>query len=177
MVKKTNRGFVLMETLIVSCFVMALFGMLYTTVFPLLGRYEGRKHYDDLDSKYIANWVRKMILNDGNYGKFKNILNDGNGTRIVDFTNCSGYVNNTLSCIMLRDLANIKKMYLTTYSIADRKYALISQYDGDRKDDFTHYIEYLPNYNTTSAKQDFYRLIVVVEHDNYDTYATIEVIF
>lgn len=60
--KKTNsQGFVLAETLVVAVFLMVIFGMLYSNFYPLVGEYEKREGYDDVDSKYAVYWLKKMI--------------------------------------------------------------------------------------------------------------------
>lgn len=61
MKKINNRGFILAETLIVSVFVMLLFTMIYNNFFPLIGEYEKRENYDDVDGKYTAYWIKKLI--------------------------------------------------------------------------------------------------------------------
>ena len=52
--KKNNKGFVLVETLVVTVFVMAVFSVIYISFYPLAGEYERRESYDDVDSKYGA---------------------------------------------------------------------------------------------------------------------------
>ena len=60
--KKLNRkGFILAETLVVTVFLMVLFGMIYTTFLPLIGEYEKREVYDDIDGKYSVYWIKRMI--------------------------------------------------------------------------------------------------------------------
>lgn len=66
MKKINNRGFVLAETLIVSVFLLVIFGMLYSNFYPLIGEYEKRESYDDVDSKYAVYWIKK-IIEDGSY--------------------------------------------------------------------------------------------------------------
>ena len=51
MLKFNNKGFVLAETLVVTVFLMVIFGMLYSNFYPLIGEYEKRETYDDVDSK------------------------------------------------------------------------------------------------------------------------------
>lgn len=64
--KKLNpKGFILAETLVVSVFLMVMFTMIYTNFFPLIGEYEKRENYDDVDGKYTAYWIKKMIESDG----------------------------------------------------------------------------------------------------------------
>ena len=65
--KKNNKnGFVLVETLIVVVFVAAIFSIIFLNFYPLIGEYERRENYDDVESKYGAYWVKKMIQ-DSNY--------------------------------------------------------------------------------------------------------------
>ncbi len=67
MKKINNRGFVLAETLIVAVFLMVIFGMLYSNFYPLIGEYEKREAYDDVDSKYSIYWIKKMIEDSSYY--------------------------------------------------------------------------------------------------------------
>lgn len=61
MKKINDKGFVLAETLVVTVFLMTLFAMIYSNFFPLIGEYEKRETYDDVDSKYGVYWLKKMI--------------------------------------------------------------------------------------------------------------------
>lgn len=65
MKKLSNRGFVLAETLIVTIFVLTIFTMIYTNYYPTIGVYEERETYDDVDGKYTAYWIKKLIENEG----------------------------------------------------------------------------------------------------------------
>ena len=47
-----KKGFVLMETLVVTVFVMFIFTVLYNSVVPLLGKYTELSYYDDLDTSH-----------------------------------------------------------------------------------------------------------------------------
>ena len=56
--KKVNKkGFMLVETLIVSVFVMGIFSLLYANFFPLVGEYERYKNYNTVEATYIAHWL------------------------------------------------------------------------------------------------------------------------
>ena len=61
MKKLNNKGFILAETLVVTLFLMVMFTMIYTNFYPLIGEYEKRENYDDVDGKYTAYWVKKII--------------------------------------------------------------------------------------------------------------------
>ncbi len=61
MKKINNKGFVLAETLVVSIFLLIIFTMIYSYYYPLIGEYEKRETYNDVDSLYSAYWIKKMI--------------------------------------------------------------------------------------------------------------------
>ena len=65
--KKNNNGFVLVETLVVTVFVMAIFSVIYVNFYPLAGEYERREFYDDVDSKYETYWIKRFIQGSLNY--------------------------------------------------------------------------------------------------------------
>lgn len=61
MKKLNNKGFVLAETLVVTVFMMVLFSTIYSHLYPLIGLYEQREIYDDIDGKYSAYWIKRLI--------------------------------------------------------------------------------------------------------------------
>ena len=61
MKKFNQRGFVLAETLVVTVFLMLIFTLLYSNFFPLIGEYEKREVYDEVDGKYSVYWLKRMI--------------------------------------------------------------------------------------------------------------------
>jgi hypothetical protein len=61
MKKINNSGFVLAETLVVTVFLMIIFGMIYSNFYPLIGEYEKRENYDDVDGVYATYWIKKLI--------------------------------------------------------------------------------------------------------------------
>ncbi len=61
MKKINNSGFVLAETLVVTVFLMVIFTMLYRNFYPLIGEYEKRETYNDIDSIYSAYWLKRII--------------------------------------------------------------------------------------------------------------------
>ena len=56
-----NRGFVLAETLVVAVAVTAIFALVFKHFYPLMGEYEKRENYDDIDSLYGTYWFKKII--------------------------------------------------------------------------------------------------------------------
>ncbi|MBQ6497909.1 MAG: hypothetical protein IJI58_04260 [Bacilli bacterium] len=61
MKKNNNKGFVLAETLVVTVFLMTIFSMIYYYFYPLMGEYEKREVYDDVDDKYSVFWIKRII--------------------------------------------------------------------------------------------------------------------
>jgi len=59
--KINNKGFVLAETLVVTIFLMTIFTMIYSYFYPLIGEYEKRETYDDVDSTYSIFWIKRLV--------------------------------------------------------------------------------------------------------------------
>ena len=70
---QNKKGFVLLETLIVTIFTLIIFTVLYTSVVPLLGRYDTLSYYNDLDTTYDLYYLKKMLLADSNYESISNL--------------------------------------------------------------------------------------------------------
>ena len=87
MKKNNNKGFVLAETLVVTVFLMVIFSMLYSYFYPLIGEFEKREVYDDVDGKYSAYWIKRMIED----SSYKIPLNTGS-TSEKNYFNNKGYI-------------------------------------------------------------------------------------
>ena len=48
--RKSEKGFMLLETLVVTVFIATLFAFIYQNTIPLFGEYKQRMKYDDIDS-------------------------------------------------------------------------------------------------------------------------------
>lgn len=83
--KKINKkGFILAETLVVTVFLMVIFSMLYSNFYPLIGEYEKREAYDDVDGKYAVYWIKKLI-EDSSYTPSAAALNNFNRLGFMRF--------------------------------------------------------------------------------------------
>ena len=69
---QNKKGFVLLETLIVTIFTLIIFTVLYTSVVPLLGRYDTLSYYNNIDITYDLYYIRNMVFTDSNYSVIKN---------------------------------------------------------------------------------------------------------
>ena len=160
-----TKGFVLVETLIVSVFIMVLLSLLYANLFPVVAEYERRKNYDTVEAKYIAHWARKMLIDSGKENAF--VLVDG----YLDVTDCSYYTNPSW-CEEFKEMNQISKIYITNYNLQEFKnYVKTSNRFGRSMEE---YIASLPDYK---EKPGVYRVIVEVigSDTNQMIYGTIEV--
>lgn len=61
---KGNKGFALVETIICALFVAAIFTLLFTQLYPISGNFEATEYFDDIETKYIAHYLRQIITTD-----------------------------------------------------------------------------------------------------------------
>ena len=169
-----EKGFMLVETLIVSVFVMGIFTLLYTNFFPLIGEYERYRNYDSVEATYIAHWARMIALK----GLPDSIYNEVNTTGYKDISDCNLYTerDGITSCGGFKTVNNVSKIYLTTYSTVKFKNYVKDNSSYDRS--FQEYIAYLPAYSKNTNKtpaNGFYRVIVEYVSNNAYKYGTREV--
>ncbi len=55
---KNNKGFVLVESIVVAIFVLAFLTFLVVNLLPLIGTYENGLNYDTIESRYGAHLIR-----------------------------------------------------------------------------------------------------------------------
>ncbi len=172
--KSSNKGFILVETLIVSVFIMAIFSMLYTNFFPLIGEYERFRDYDTVESIYIAHWARMIALK----GLPDSSYNTARTNGYLDISDCSLYTTSdgVNSCAAFMTVNNVSKVYLTPYSTTVFKDFVKDNNSFTRS--FREYIAYLPTYSKNTTKtpaSGYYRVIVEYISNNTYKYGTIEV--
>lgn len=65
--KKKNKknGFAMVEVLIAAVIVISIFTLIYNSIYPIIGFSRASENYDDIDSKYIAFYIKEMIETDG----------------------------------------------------------------------------------------------------------------
>ena len=89
---KNNKGFVLVETLVVTVFVVTVFTMIFVQYTPALSEFERREYSDDIDSKYDIYWVKMMVqsedyISNAKWTTIKNRLYSSSGnTPYVELT-------------------------------------------------------------------------------------------
>lgn len=201
-----NKGFVLVETLIVSVFVVSVFTFLYINVLPLIGSYEEETNYDSIDTKYIGNLVKNNLKYNLNSDYNRNIIEAmektlNSGALYIEISDCDKKItftddngttreepifgvssNETYAiCKELYSLANIEYIYITRYNISDLKKSIVSNTDSvkDLSSQTKEYIKFLPTYENIPSNSD-YRLIIALR-DSYNNkelyYGTMEFSF
>lgn len=189
MLKNNNKGFVLVETLVVAVFVMAIFSVIYTNFYPIMGEYEKRESYDDIDSKYAAFWFKRIIQSES--VNFTNILTDIGNKKYHEFV-CNDIIDSDATarkiCNDLRTRLGVEKIYITNYKIGNRnniddKNNFKGIVDGNSifSSGLQDYVAYLPTYSKVSSLNGAcYRLIIEFHHTRNDndfyTYSDIEIL-
>lgn len=84
-----KNGFAMVEILIAAVTVIGVFSLLYNSVYPLIGAYSASERYEDLDSKYVAFYIKEMLETDGNFANKFSIVNN------VSFNACPYNGSNT----------------------------------------------------------------------------------
>ena len=190
MKKLNNKGFVMTETLVVAVFIMSIFAIMYNNYFPLIGEYERREVFDDIDGKYAAFWVKRFIQHDSFVvsSTMVNNINTTGYTRI-SCSNIDPSLNEyrQIMCNRLVDELEVDQsggyphIYLTKYSLVDFKNRVkndqnYTEFSGGLHD----YVEFLPEFSKVDSL-NFAQYRVIIEFNrkkndtNYYAYSTIEV--
>lgn len=184
--RKLNRkGFVLVETLVVSVFVMVILSIMYTNFYPLMGEYEKRESYDDIDGKYAAYWFKRIIQSD-NFS-FTSARENAITTQKYYQFRCSDLNNLTSQnlCNSLVTKFNVSTdggdphIYLITYNTEEFK-KIVEENAGEKfSGGLQDYMVFLPKYLTPSLNNALYRIVIefhrTKDGNDYLAYSTIEV--
>ena len=93
MKKVNSKGFILAETLVVTVFVMIMFIFMYRNAVPLTAEYKRRENYDDVETVYAANEIKKLVMMDP---AFSSWANEVKTNYYKDISNCSNYSTDDL---------------------------------------------------------------------------------
>lgn len=165
-----NRGFVIVETIIVAVFIIGICTFLFANFIPLIGDYERISTYDDLDSKYKTHEIRKFILreitnNNDKKSIFTSAVSNNFDYRIYsreDF--CSKFTNVRYCNKLLGEyFIDVKEIVVMPFKLTNVKQRIKNDTNASRV--LKEYIEYLPKYNKYSSEYDNYYRIVVVFND------------
>ena len=175
--------------------------MIFNNFFPLLGEYQKRETFDDVEAKYSIYWIKRMIEDNSytvNATDRSNFNNKGYAIFDCDRINDSAKrvmcdsmvgmleVNNAAHC-RSDNSGSLCNIYITKYRIggnsaykfkdtvkADTNYTVFNS-------GFQEYVRTLPDYVSGSLNYSRYRVLAEFHHtypsgeNDYYSYATIEV--
>ena len=197
MKKINNKGFVLAETLMVCVFLMIIFGMIYANFYPIVGEYEKRETFDDVEAKYSIYWIKK-IIEDSSYIVSNEDKNNFNSKGFAYF-GCNRITDNDKKAICNSLVEKLEvngysycingdagcNIYITKYRIGDNDtYKFKQTVMADTSyttfnSGFHEYVNTLPDFVAQSMNYSRYRVLAVFHHvktePGYYSYANIEV--
>ena len=116
--KKNSKGFMLIDTLIVSITVSAILIYLYFQFANVNDSYTKNFRYNTVPGLYGGADIKENIIYNGK----SNIYTDVASNTFVDLSNCPAtYYNNTDYCNVLYTALDVKKVIITKSSLADIK--------------------------------------------------------
>lgn len=161
MKKMNNKGFMLVETLIVATFLVTTLLFIYIQFNNITRTYDTSFKYNTVNGLYTTKNIIKYISTDG-IDALKTGLSE-DGVEYINITNCSTeYFNETDYCNILMNSANIKTVLFTKENLDSLKTTIVSL--EQTMIDFINYI----NYEKTTG----YRIIIEF---NDNTFASLKI--
>lgn len=146
MKKNNQKGFVLLETVVVAVFIISIFTFVYISVVPLIGRYNELSNNYELEKTYKLYHVRDAIYKDDN---FENIVKEKyKEIKSTDFTNV-GYYNSLVDTLF--DDNDFQIIYIR--SINDNLNSALGNLNI--KGNFKNYIESVKKSKASEDYQNF----------------------
>lgn len=193
-----NKGFVLVETLVVAVAVTVIFGITFKHFYPLMGEYERREDYDDIDSKYGTFWFKRLIQSDDYQLSSADITAiNTNGFTVFSCDNITDEVKKKMCNKLLVSLevscddkttenkieectpTRKPHIYITKFRLVnkdasnptnDYNIKEIMKNDSSLSDGLKEYIDFLPNYSrVNSLNKANYRIIIEYYRHRFDT--------
>ena len=180
MKKLNKKGFILVETLIVTVFVVTMFIVVYQSTIPILGDFEQYNKYEDIDAIYNANLYRQMLNRYGNFTYISDYIDTHIYLDISDCNKKDGDIPIYLSpkyCHLVQQTLKITsndRVLLTDYDIAAFKTTVNEEveFDSGVYSNFRDYVNMVSNiepfYTASAGKVGKYRLFIVKNIINTD---------
>lgn len=154
--KKNCKGFVLVEFLTVSIFVLGVLIFLTVQFNSINKSYNRSFKYDTVPDLYFARNIKNMILNDS----YDNLKDKVNQDKFVDFTDCdTAYFNSRNYCKALLKSEKVKKAIFVTQDLVSFK---TTDYYKNLDESFKLYISRLKSNNNGS-----YMILLEFDDDTY----------
>ncbi len=127
MKKNNNKGFVLIETIIVSTFVAGILIFIFIEFTSLSSSYSDSFKYNTVEDLYATENIKDYILSDSNL--LSTLNNSINPDKVHDVTNCSMFTNQNY-CKRLLELNNVEQLIICSNYFDEKN---ISVDDEDMK--------------------------------------------
>ena len=133
--KKNNKGFMLVEVIIVSVVVAIIMTTLYVAFVKVYNNYELKETYTNIDAVYAVKTIEDFLIDDF---KIVNLLNNSSEYNEINCSSFSdvNYCNNVFSRY------NINKIYLLKLNNSNDR---VPDLPSDVNQTFKDYIIYLNN--------------------------------
>ena len=157
---KNQKGFTLLEILIVSVFIIGVLIFLFTQFMNLKKAYDYTLTYNKVDGLYGAKQINNY-LNDTS-SAFEDILNAVDLNKYIDISDCSSsYLIYTDYCMELYSTLNVEKVIVTKENLVDLKNEL------KNNDNYSEKLKQYLNKQKVEGYDTAYRLIVEYKDDTY----------
>ena len=110
MKKNTNKGFMLVETLVVTTFVAGILVFLFIQFTNLSRNYSDSYKYNTVQGLYALKNIKNYIENDSAYSYIEQMLDT---EYYINLEDCDMF-SNTNYCEKLFEVENIEKIYVTS---------------------------------------------------------------
>lgn len=155
-----NRGAILLETLIVSVFIMTIFVLVYRNTVPLMGEYQKLENFDDVDSVYAANLVKNMVITYVSSERIEALLSTNS---YYDISNCDQVVEGT----SLYDDSDYCETLKNNLHIEDDDIMYITRYDETGLNNFKNTIKNSNHFNDGSLDKFIDYLDTVASNESF----------
>lgn len=173
-----QKGFALIETLVVATFVLTIFMLLIANYYPMMGKLERTSNYDETENIYIAyHTISLMKKNSKLLDKQLESLtnsdittqnlpictkNSSNKCIFIEFTAselCERFTTNKEQCTQFTNTTNINRVFITNYATKDLKEKLKNM-NVSRALEL--YVKYIPSHEHTKSEKEskFDRIII-----------------
>ena len=161
-----KKGFVLVETIVTSVFILGLFTFIIANVLPIIAEYEKKEDYDSIESIYDAHMIRKMILKDDEE-KVAKLLTMPSGSSeyyLFDGKDICNFLSNANYCRALlgRDFLDVKQIIITTYEISNDFVSESKNFNRNMKE----YIANMQKYKNLSSTLYNYQRRLIIEFND-----------
>lgn len=161
--RNNNKGFMLIETLLVSVFVVSTLIFVYIQFEKVRNSYQTSFEYNTMNGVYGANTISKYLKENG----IENLNNTiKSGAAYVDITNCpGGYLSNTSFCHRLLTDLKVKKVFYTPSDVTEFKNKVGQSAISNKFKQFIRTIK-------PKKSESGHRIIVEYEDETYATILT-----